>query len=206
MPAGNLYVTDISDNTISVYDPGASQPKRHDHGLNVPTSLAFDPPWQPLRGQRGSNSVSVFPPGSATAIATISGLNCANALAFDSSGNLYVATGTSVSVFGPALEAGGVVIRAGDSDLPINIGSGVLFQPRIDRDRRRARTDLHDHGRHADLRRLRTRRATSASATSARPTEHRHRHRPVADRARCDQPGISPSTSPASQTAVAIST
>ena len=124
--SGNLYVTDISDNTISVYGPGASIASATISGLNGPESLAFDNRDNLFVANAGSNSVSVFRPGSATPIATIPGLNTPNSLAFDSSGNLYVATQASVSVFGPALEAGGVVIRAGDSDLPINIGSGFL--------------------------------------------------------------------------------
>ena len=124
--SGNLYVADTNGNTISVYAPGAASPGAMLSGLDAPASLAFDNRGNLFVSNAGSSSVSVFPPGSATATATLSGLGSADGLAFDSSGNLYVATSNSVSIFGPALEAGGVVIRAGDSDLPIEIGSGFL--------------------------------------------------------------------------------
>ena len=124
---GNLYVTGsdggTSDGSVSVFAPGATSPFTTILRLNSPTSLAFD-----IRGNlyvaNGSGSVSVFAVGLGAPTATISGLNSPTSLAFDPRGNLYIIDAPSVSVFGPTLAAGGVVIRAGQSDLPINLGSG----------------------------------------------------------------------------------
>ena len=121
--SGNLYVADGPDGTVSVYPPGATSTSTTITGLDDPDGMAFDKSGNLYVANKHSGTVSVFAPGTTNVIATISGLDAPSQLYFDASGNLYVLGQNSVSEFGSTQQAGGVVLRTGDPDLPINVGA-----------------------------------------------------------------------------------
>src|SRR5262249_50413425 len=120
--SGNVYVADTVDGTVSVYPPGASSPSATITSLQYPKGLAVDKRGNLFVSDAGSDTVSVFAPGQTTATATIAGFEDPSALIFGPGGNLYVLSSNSVSEFGPTPEAGGIIIRGAEPDLPINVG------------------------------------------------------------------------------------
>jgi len=108
----NLYVANVSNNTVTVYAQGRLR-RTISNGLWLPTDLAFDGagnlyvanagcPSPDCYPNQKPSTVTVYAPGSERVRRTITaGLNLPNALAFDGAENLYVASngGGTVTVY-----------------------------------------------------------------------------------------------------------
>src|SRR5262249_33870345 len=86
--AGNLYVSDSSDNTVKKFAPGATTPTAVLTGLGAPTYLAID--GADNLYVANNNAVCKFTPGSLTPSATLTGLSGITRLACDAAGNVFV--------------------------------------------------------------------------------------------------------------------
>ena len=95
--AGNLYVANLLDNTVSEVTP-AGVVSTFAAGFSGPAGLAFDSAGNLYVANAGSNTVDVVPPGGGTPTTFASGFNWPDRLAFDSAGNLYVANEGSGAV------------------------------------------------------------------------------------------------------------
>ncbi len=102
--AGNLYVANGSDGTVSKFAPGATTPAVtfNASASFVPDNLAFDAAGNLYVAS--TTSVSKFAPGATSPLATLTGLTFPASMAFDANGNLYVVNasiGGNVSIFAP---------------------------------------------------------------------------------------------------------
>jgi sugar lactone lactonase YvrE len=89
--AGNLYVSNIGNNTISKVTPGGAVSAFVNIGLNEPLGLAFDAAGNLYAANLGNSTISkVTPTGAVSTFATGTLISGPVGLAFDSAGNLYV--------------------------------------------------------------------------------------------------------------------
>ncbi len=94
--AGNLYVANTDNNTVSELNP-AGQVIATLSGFNGPFGLAFDSAGNLFVANGGGDTVSELNPAGQV-IATLSGFSGPVGLAFDSTGNLYVVNSTADTV------------------------------------------------------------------------------------------------------------
>ena len=133
--AGNLYVANTDNNTVSELNP-AGQVIATLSGFNGPFGLAVDSAGNLYVANAGGDTVSELNPGGQV-IATVSGFSGPAGLAFDSAGNLYVVNSTAGTVskvtltptpvvstfasgfvepFGLAFDAGNLYVANADND------------------------------------------------------------------------------------------
>ncbi len=102
--AGNLYVANYQNGSVSEVPPGGGLAKTFAAGFDNPTGLAFDSAGNLYVADGYANTVYVVPPGGGVAKTFATGFADPWSLAFDTAGNLYVANeaSTTVSVVPPA--------------------------------------------------------------------------------------------------------
>jgi hypothetical protein len=88
--AGNLFVTNYSNNTIDKYASNGVRTIFASAGPDMPTGLAFDATGNLFAGYSNNTIKRLSPNGTGTVFAS-TGLNNPQGLAFDASGNLFVA-------------------------------------------------------------------------------------------------------------------
>jgi sugar lactone lactonase YvrE len=103
--AGNLYVTNCLDFTVSMVTPGGAV-STFASGIYHPAGLAFDTSGNLYVASRSSGTVSKITPGGVTSTFA-SGFSNPYGLAFDTSGNLFVVDYTANTV--SEITPGGVV-------------------------------------------------------------------------------------------------
>lgn len=129
--AGNLYVANSSDNSVTVYAPGSTAPSMTlRQGLTTPAAVAVDSKgnvW--VSNELGSygGSVVEFPAGKTAPTTTIGNLN-PYGVAVDSAGNLYVEnytyTAAFVSVYSPGSTKASKTFGQSDLIEPLGIAIG----------------------------------------------------------------------------------
>jgi autotransporter-associated beta strand protein len=128
--SGNLYVANMSNNTVSKFAPGSTTPSATLTGVEMPVTLAFDGSGNLYVGGYNADTVAKFAPGSTTPTATLSGVSWPRALAVDSDGNLYVANygANTVSKFAPGSTAPSATLSGLGSPWGLAIdGHGNLY-------------------------------------------------------------------------------
>ncbi|HEX3368539.1 MAG TPA: hypothetical protein VHS56_03105, partial [Candidatus Cybelea sp.] len=101
---GNVYATNIGNNTITGYKPGAMTPfLTISDGVNSPTGLTVDAAGTVYCANVGNDTITVYPKGKTSPSLTIP--QFAEYLATDSQDNLYAA-GSGVEEFAPGSTSG----------------------------------------------------------------------------------------------------
>ena len=97
--AGNLYVANFGNSTISKVTPAGAVSTFVSSGLDDPEGLAFDPAGDLYVANGGNNTISkVTPAGTVSTFAAIT-IDYPYSLAFDTAGNLYVADYFSNAIY-----------------------------------------------------------------------------------------------------------
>ena len=91
--AGNLYVANAGNNTISKVTPAGLVSTFVSSGLDEPVALAFDSAGNLYVANEGNSTISKVTPAGVVSTFVSSGLDDPVGLAFDSAGNLYVVNG-----------------------------------------------------------------------------------------------------------------
>jgi hypothetical protein len=123
--SGNLYVANSSNNTVTIYPPGATTPSLTLHqDLTTPASVAVDSKgnvW--VSNELGSfeGSVVEFPAGQTTPSTVIGGLNPLG-VAVDSANNLYVENYNNSAAFVS-------IYKPGSTKPSKNFGASDLLEP-----------------------------------------------------------------------------
>jgi sugar lactone lactonase YvrE len=89
--AGNLYVADAGNGTVSKVPAGGGTPSLYASGLNFPVALALDAAGNLYVANNQDGTVSEVPAGGGTPTTYASGPHSPFGLALDAAGNLYVA-------------------------------------------------------------------------------------------------------------------
>ena len=98
----NVYATNLGNNTITAYKPGATSPfLTISSGVNTPTGLTVDAAGTIYCANVGNNTITVYPVGQTTPSLTISVPSSPEYLATDASDNLYASVGLEVLEFAP---------------------------------------------------------------------------------------------------------
>ena len=108
--AGNLYVANISGNSVTVYPKGQSSPSLTiTDAVSSPYSVAVDSKGNVFVSNLGNNTITAYAPGGTSAFETINFNAYGQAVGIntDGSDNVWVACDTSNGVF---------VIKAGSSE------------------------------------------------------------------------------------------
>ena len=89
--AGNLYVANYGNNTISKVAPKGAVSTFGSSKLDEPAALVFDAAGNLYVANYGNNTISKVTPKGAVSTFVSTGLDDPDALAFDATGNLYIA-------------------------------------------------------------------------------------------------------------------
>ncbi|HEY6486791.1 MAG TPA: hypothetical protein VIX83_10445 [Candidatus Cybelea sp.] len=101
---GNVYATNIGNNTVTAYKPGKTSPfLTISDGVNSPTGLTVDAAGTVYCANVGNDTITVYPKGKTSPSLTIP--QFAEYLATDSQDNLYAA-GSGVEEFAPGSTTG----------------------------------------------------------------------------------------------------
>ena len=89
--AGNLYVSNQGNNTVSAVGPGGGAATLFATGFSNPSGLAFDAAGNLYIANSNTNSVLEVGPGGGVATMFATGFSAPQGIVFDSAGNLYAA-------------------------------------------------------------------------------------------------------------------
>jgi hypothetical protein len=124
--AGNLWVTNSGNNTISVLNPAGTPVTGSPFsggGLSTPSGVAIDAAGNGWITNQGNSSLSVFTPSGAGTQTTANGLNMPSSLAIDAQGTIWVANSGNNSV--TAVATSGVAVTGSTS-----YGAGGVNTPK----------------------------------------------------------------------------
>lgn len=112
----NVYATNIGNNTITAYKPGATTPfLTISDGVNSPTGITVDAAGTIYCANVGNSTITVYPAGQTSPSLTIPVSSSPEYLATDASDNLYASVGLEVLEFAPGSTSG--------KNLGLNVGS-----------------------------------------------------------------------------------
>jgi hypothetical protein len=118
--AGNLYVANFGNNTISKVTPAGVVSTFVNSGLDGPDALAFDAEGNLYVGNGFGWTISkVTPSGAVSTFA--SGLECPKGLAFDAAGSLYVANYNNSTICKVTSSGAVSTFAAGGLDQPVSL-------------------------------------------------------------------------------------
>ena len=132
--AGDIYVSDISGQTITEYNgtTGAVNPNFHVSGLNGPGPVSIGPDGNIYVSLFNGNSINRYDPVTGAPIGTgvfaTTGLNGPTGIAFGPNGNLYVANSSTNGLVELDRNTGAVLKSVTGTGL-IDDPSGIAFGP-----------------------------------------------------------------------------
>ena len=106
--SSNVYATNLGNDTITAYKPGATSPfLTISNGVSTPTGLTVDAAGTVYCANVGNDTVTEYPKGKTSPSLTIPmGSYDPEYLAVDAKDNLYVSAGNGVIVFAPGSTSG----------------------------------------------------------------------------------------------------
>jgi hypothetical protein len=136
---GNVYATNIGNDTITAYKPGATSPfLTISSGVVSPTGLTVDAAGTVYCANVGNDTITVYPKGKTSPSLTIPTSGSAESLATDAKDNLYASIGTEVEEFAPGSTTGvnlglpsypGALEVDHSGNLIVNYGSAIDYFP-----------------------------------------------------------------------------
>jgi hypothetical protein len=104
---GNVYATNIDNDTITAYKPGKTSPfLTISTGVDSPTGLTVDAAGTVYCANVGNDTITVYPRGKTSPSLTISLSSSPESLATDAKDNLYASVGAAVLEFAPGSSNG----------------------------------------------------------------------------------------------------
>ena len=102
----NVYATNIGNNTVTAYKPGATTPfLTISNGVNSPTGLTVDAAGTVYCANVGNDTITVYPKGETSPSLTIPATS-PEYLATDSQDNLYASEGPGIIEYAPGSSTG----------------------------------------------------------------------------------------------------
>ena len=136
---GNIYATNIGNDTITAYKPGTTSPfLTISTGVVSPTGLTVDAAGTVYCANVGNNTITVYPKGQTSPSLTIPTPASPESLATDAKDNLYASVGDEVEEFAPGSTSGvnlglpgypGALEVDRSGNLIVNYGSAIDYFP-----------------------------------------------------------------------------
>ena len=136
---GNVYATNIGNDTITAYKPGMTSPfLTISTGVVSPTGLTVDAAGTVYCANVGNDTITVYPKGQTSPSLTIPTSGSAESLATDAKDNLYASVGAEVEEFAPGSSTGvnlglpaypGALEVDRSGNLIVNYGGAIDYFP-----------------------------------------------------------------------------
>jgi hypothetical protein len=136
---GNVYATNIGNDTITAYKPGTTSPfLTISNGVVSPTGLTVDAAGTVYCANVGNDTITVYPKGQTSPSLTIPTPGSAESLATDAKDNLYASVGNEVEEFAPGSSTGvnlglpaypGALEVDHSGNLIVNYGGAIDYFP-----------------------------------------------------------------------------